>query len=148
MAQQFNIVNGTPGTDAPFEVVDMVECPGRFEIVDKETGEIIDNANGYGYKNKTNAYRAGWYKFGGGKRKVDDSLAWWRLPEHQEFLEWIADEESSLKAECKECGQSTAGLDKYLSGAATKYASEHHLDDYKVKYFKTWKRAYEEKNHT
>lgn len=41
MAQQFNIVNGTPGTDAPFEVVDMVECPGRFEIVYKAATECL-----------------------------------------------------------------------------------------------------------
>lgn len=141
MAQQFNIVNGTPGTDAPFEVVDMVECPGRFEIVDKETGEIIDNANGYGYKNKTNAYRAGWYKFGGGKKKVDDSIAWWRLPEHKEFLEWLDDRESTLIYECKECGLPTTGMDKYLSSMALDYANEHHIEDYKKEYFKTWKRA-------
>lgn len=46
-------VNGIPGTDAPFDVVDMLDRPGRFEIVDKETGESIDNANGYGYGYKS-----------------------------------------------------------------------------------------------
>lgn len=31
----------------------------RFVIVDDETGEVLDNAQGYGYKSAQNAYR-GW----------------------------------------------------------------------------------------
>ncbi len=38
----------------------------RFCIVD-DNGEIIDNAQGYGYKTKQNAYKAGYWKFKGGK---------------------------------------------------------------------------------
>ena len=34
----------------------------RYIIVDKETGEILDDAQGYGYKSKPNAYRAWAYK--------------------------------------------------------------------------------------
>ena len=86
MAKQTRKINCSMGTQAPFDVVEMFGNPGRFEIVNTETGEIIDNANGYGYKSKPNAYRAGWYKFGGGKKKVDDAVAWWRRPEHREFL--------------------------------------------------------------
>ena len=33
----------------------------RYVIIDKETGEILDDANGYGYKSKQKAYAAyGW----------------------------------------------------------------------------------------
>lgn len=105
-------VNGIPGTDAPFDVVDMLDRPGRFEIVDKETGEIIDNANGYGYKTKTNAYKAGWFKFGGGKKKVDDAVAWWRMPEHREFSEWLLDTRSFLIDECRDMHMPLDGLRK------------------------------------
>ena len=43
--------------------VDYVETsPGRFSVVDTETGEIVDDANGYGYKSKQNAMRAWNYK--------------------------------------------------------------------------------------
>ena len=35
---------------------------GRFAIIDAETGEILDDANGYGYKSKQNAMRAWNYK--------------------------------------------------------------------------------------
>lgn len=34
----------------------------RWAIADKETGNILMDANGYGYKSKTNAYRAYSYK--------------------------------------------------------------------------------------
>lgn len=34
----------------------------RFVVVDKETGEILDDAQGYGYKSKTKAYAAWTYK--------------------------------------------------------------------------------------
>ena len=35
---------------------------GRFAIIDADTGEILDDANGYGYKSKQNAMRAWNYK--------------------------------------------------------------------------------------
>lgn len=34
----------------------------RYIIIDKETGEILDNAQGYGYKSKQNAYKCYNYK--------------------------------------------------------------------------------------
>ena len=34
----------------------------RYIIIDKETGEILDNAQGYGYKSKQNAYKCYAYK--------------------------------------------------------------------------------------
>ena len=34
----------------------------RFVVVDKETGEILDDAQGYGYKSKPKAYAAWTYK--------------------------------------------------------------------------------------
>jgi len=131
-------VNGIPGTDAPFDVVDMLDRPGRFEIVDKETGEIIDNANGYGYKTKTNAYKAGWFKFGGGKKKVDDAVAWWHMPEHEEFSEWLREKRDFLIDECRDMHMQLDGLGKYMAEQAEEYAKEHGIDDYKPEYFKAW----------
>jgi hypothetical protein len=43
---------------------------GRFAIVDIETGEMMDDARGYGYKTFQNANRAAWYKFKSGKVKI------------------------------------------------------------------------------
>ena len=34
----------------------------RYVIVDKETNQVLDDANGYGYKNKENAHRCWAYK--------------------------------------------------------------------------------------
>ena len=44
---------------------------GRFIIVDAFTREVLDDAQGYGYKTKKKATNAGWYKFKGGKAKHD-----------------------------------------------------------------------------
>lgn len=123
------------GKKAPFDVVEMVGKPGRFEIVDIETGEIVDNANGYGYKSKTNAYRAGWYKLCGGKQKVDEAVAWWKKPEHREFREFLEDEAFYL---AKECGGTEAAIHKKLKEVAIKYAEEHDFGDYKPEYYNRW----------
>ena len=34
----------------------------RYVVIDTETGEIVDDAQGYGYKSKQNAYKAWTYK--------------------------------------------------------------------------------------
>jgi len=43
----------------------------RFVIAD-DNGKIIDDAQGYGYKTKQNACKALWYKFKGGKEKIEE----------------------------------------------------------------------------
>lgn len=40
--------------------------------------KLLDDANGYGYKTKQNAFKAGWYKFQGGRNKIDDIKSWWK----------------------------------------------------------------------
>ena len=42
----------------------------RFAIAD-DVGNIIDDANGYGYKTEQKAKKAIWYKFNGGKEKIN-----------------------------------------------------------------------------
>ena len=34
----------------------------RYVVIDKDTGKVLDDAQGYGYKTKQNAYRAWTYK--------------------------------------------------------------------------------------
>ena len=41
----------------------------RFAIAD-DSGKIVDNAQGYGYKTKKSASKAMWYRFGGGRQKM------------------------------------------------------------------------------
>ncbi len=45
----------------------------RYVIVNQETGEIMDDARGYGYKSKQNAYACYGYKRKMGKRKGQNS---------------------------------------------------------------------------
>jgi len=49
----------------------------RWIIVDGND-KLLDDAGGYGYKTKQNAMKAGWYKFQGGKNKIDDIKSWWK----------------------------------------------------------------------
>lgn len=42
----------------------------RFVIVDDQD-KVVDDAGGYGYKSHQNAIKAMWYKFGGGKAKIE-----------------------------------------------------------------------------
>lgn len=60
---------------------------GRYVITNAETQEVIDTANGYGYKTRQNAEKAAWYKFKGGKARKDaekkEATAFWR--QHKDF---------------------------------------------------------------
>lgn len=46
------------------------EIETRYAIVDEVTGEILDDAQGYGYKTFEKARKALWYKFKGGRSKI------------------------------------------------------------------------------
>ena len=67
----------------------------RYIIVDKDTGEILDDAQGYGYKSKQNAYSA--YAYKNRDRSKDTEKAqkkkvikeWCR--EHREFVRNLED---------------------------------------------------------
>ena len=65
---------------------------GRFAIIDAETGEILDDANGYGYKSKQNAMRAWNYKTQPKDENVEKFKRtiydWW---EHQHELSDLID---------------------------------------------------------
>jgi len=52
--------------------------PYRYVMMDTETGEIIDDAQGYGYKTPQKAYAAYNYKHGGGKKKHDAAKQYWK----------------------------------------------------------------------
>ena len=56
--------------------------PEGIVITNAATQEVIDNANGYGYKTRQNAEKAGWYKFKGGKSKKDTE------PQEAAPLQW------------------------------------------------------------
>lgn len=65
----------------------------RYVITNAETQEVIDNANGYGYKTRQNAEKAAWYKFKGGKAKKDtekrEAATFWS--QHEDFGKAIQD---------------------------------------------------------
>ena len=42
---------------------------GRFAIFTKEDNQLLDDCQGYGYKTKDAAQKAGWFKFSGGYKQ-------------------------------------------------------------------------------
>ena len=44
----------------------------RFVIAD-DSGKVVDDAQGWGYKTEEKAKKAMWYKFKGGKQKIDQT---------------------------------------------------------------------------
>jgi len=45
---------------------------GRFVIINKNTKDVIDDAQGYGYKTKEGANKCLWYLFKGGKDTIEN----------------------------------------------------------------------------
>ena len=64
----------------------------RFVIVD-DVGEIVDDAQGFGYKTAQKAHKAMWYRFEGGKQKTQGIEKRRRkfLKEHKGLEQFIAD---------------------------------------------------------
>ena len=69
----------------------------RYVVVDTDTGEILDDAQGYGYKSPQNAYAAYAHKSRSRQKRVDIQrkeraiFAW--LKGHKNFDEWLLDAE-------------------------------------------------------
>jgi hypothetical protein len=53
------------------KIVPKPDSHGRFIIINGETGEVLDDAQGYGYKTTEGARKALWYKFKNGKEKLN-----------------------------------------------------------------------------
>ena len=100
----------------------------------KKPFEVVDNANGYGYKSKPNAYRAAWYKFGGGKVKVSSTESWWK--KHENLRRRISDEMFYIAKDC--CGANDGGktFDAEVKEYAIRMAEELGIKDFKPEYLK------------
>lgn len=64
----------------------------RYVIINSETNEVIDDANGYGYKTKQNAYKAGYYKSNTNNIKSNRIAVEKFLKNHKQFadnIEWV-----------------------------------------------------------
>lgn len=79
--------------------VDLYVTITRFIII-SEDGEIIDDAQGYGYKTFQSAQKAAWYKLKGGKKKSADlkKQAYWFWRTNSNFKQEI---QHILEINCK-----------------------------------------------
>lgn len=86
----------------PQDKYDFPVTENRYIIVSaSDISKIIDDAQGYGYKTRQNAEKAAWYKFKGGKSKLDSeknsAQAFWN--KHSELKDEI---ENMMFTACKE----------------------------------------------
>ena len=49
----------------------LVKRKGNRFVISDEKDKVVDDAQGYGYKTFEKGRKALWYKFGGGKQKID-----------------------------------------------------------------------------
>lgn len=77
-------------TDRTYVVVKRDSYKNKFIVIDKETGKILDDAQGYGYKTVRNAYACFAYKNMNkeqkkGYKKRKQEIATW-IKTHSEFM--------------------------------------------------------------
>lgn len=89
----------------------------RFVIADPNTGAVLDDAGGYGYKTAQKAHKAAWYKFNGGKEKTDAKKAransFWR--NNKTFAKGV---DKMLENDYKEIAFGEVSLDEELQKMA------------------------------
>lgn len=110
----------------------------RFVIVKRDTNEVLDDAQGYGYTSYESACKAAWYKFRGGKQQVNEAVRWWKHNRklllktvnfvNRKDLNYYEDKKSS----------DYARVIKYI----TKKCELYKIDDFKEDFVKHLKRAW------
>ena len=95
----------------------------RWIIVDAND-KLLDDAGDYGYKTKQNALKAGWYKFQGGRSKIDKIKSWWK--QNKEFSRRLNNlAEDNFKE-----------IDFDFEKEAVKLSKEMNIEGFEVKFLK------------
>jgi hypothetical protein len=88
--------SGGPSRGGPVKVVvsaSLSSCDKRYVVVDEATGEVLDDAQGYGYKNAANAHRGYGYTSMPPKKKHQREAANRRVQrwcaQHPEFMQHV-----------------------------------------------------------
>ena len=103
----------------------------RFAIADAETGEIIDDAQGYGYTSRDKANKAAWYRFKGGKKVLSQekaqAKAFWKT--NKEFTKKVND-----LVEC--CFKEYARHESSWEADSVQLAEDLNISGFDVKFLK------------
>lgn len=71
----------------------------RYVIVDKDTGEILDDAQGYGFKTAEKAYKCFHYKHRSQEQKDKEKVILEWIKDHKDFVDGLVDIEFHLLKE-------------------------------------------------
>lgn len=101
----------------------------RWELYDPNTNKVLDDAQGFGYHSKNKAMRAGWYKFGGGKEKIDtaerESWSFWRR-----YPEYAKDIQDAFGCWFKEISRGEIDMGEY----AREEAEKRGITDFNIRF--------------
>lgn len=94
MNNKIKAVEYNPHEDEPFDWDNPPDLSTRYMIVDAETGEVLDDAQGYGYTSARAAYSSWNYKLNylhnsERKSQIDAASKW--LQEHPDFADNLID---------------------------------------------------------
>ena len=90
----------------------------RYVVVDTETGEIVDNAQGYGYRTREKAFKAWGYKQNLKKNKARDKQLKSEVKGFVKKHRSIFNELDDILFEAAKCGEDidTKDIYKFLEG--------------------------------
>lgn len=71
----------------------------RYVVVDKDTGEILDDAQGYGFKTAEKAYKCFHYKHRSQEQRDKEKVILEWIKDHKEFVDGLVDIEFYLLKE-------------------------------------------------
>lgn len=71
----------------------------RYVVVDKDTGEILDDAQGYGFKTAEKAYKCFHYKHRSQEQKDKEKVILEWIKDHKDFVDGLVDIEFHLLKE-------------------------------------------------
>jgi hypothetical protein len=121
----------------------------RYIIVKKGTNEVLDDAQGYGYKSVESASKAAWYKYKGGKEKIlstaNKCLQFWN--QNPEAAKYFSD---SMEWNFKELARNEITIGDITTSVEEKYNIEIPKDvlknfdmmdaSYRKEYKRKWKK--------
>ena len=103
---------------------------GRFAIYKEDDGSILDDCQGYGYKTKEAARKAGWFKYSSGYKEFDKAKNFWKkhpsLVKDIESIEWYGIKDHDTREE----------IDDAILDCCYKYCEENNITDFEESFLK------------
>lgn len=102
----------------------------RFALFRKDNSKMFDDCQGYGYKTKDAARKAGWFKYSKGYKEFDKAKKFWKkhpsLVNDIESIEWYGFKDQDTREE----------IDEAILDCCYKYCEENNITDFEESFLK------------